>query len=167
MNLTTDRLILRYFQQDDFKELHALLSDPEVMRFSLNGPYNKEKSAEFLEKSLEQARKQEPSLYAVFDKVSGAFIGSCGLYLQRINGKERWELGYRLLPKYWGQGLASEAAQAVKNYAFSSLGLTGLISIIEPENIGSIKVAKRNGFTLESSMLYNKKISVKIYALSA
>ena len=73
------------------------------------------------------------------------------------------ELGYRLLTHYWGKGFATEAAIAMKTYAFNEMDLTRLISLIETENIASIRVAEKNGFKLEKTMLYDGRISVGMY----
>tara|TARA_R110001583_G_scaffold51161_8_gene159762 strand:- start:13407 stop:13910 length:504 start_codon:yes stop_codon:yes gene_type:complete len=167
MKITTERLIVRPFEDNDFEALHQLLSDPDVMRFSLNGPYCKEKSADFMKMCMHKSANNQPSLFAIVDKKSKKFIGSCGFYPQKILGQQELELGYRLSKKYWGNGLATEAAAAVKNYAFDEMGLTRLISLIEKENIASIRVAEKNGFKLEKEMLYDGRISVCIFAQSA
>ncbi len=57
-------------------------------------------------------------------------------------------MGYRFDKLYWGQGLATEAAIAMRDYAFEQLKLTELISVIHKDNIASKEVAKRIGMTL-------------------
>ena len=136
------------------------------MRFSLNGPYSKEKSTAFINQCIQKSESNQPSLVAIIEKKTNRLIGSCGFYPQQIQGKQELELGYRLLKNYWGKGLATEATIAVKNYAFNEMGLTRLISLIEKENIASVRVAEKNGFKLEKEMLYDGKISVGIYAVS-
>ena len=150
MIINTPRLTLRPVTSADFNATHQLLSDPEVMRFSLNGPYNKQKTTDFINHCIQQAEKNLPTLMAVIEKESGLFIGFCGFYLQKFNGVEEIELGYRLLKNHWGKGLASEAALAMKNHAFKQMGLTRLISIIENDNIASIRVAEKTGLKLEA-----------------
>lgn len=166
MRITTKRLILRPFQEDDFTDIYQLLSDPDVMRFSLNGPYSKEKTASFMAHCMQRSQCNQPTLLAIIDRKNNQFIGSCGFFAQRILGQDEVELGYRLLKDYWGKGIATEAAIAVKQYAFNEIGLTRLISLIEKENIASIAVAEKNGFKLEKELLYDGRISVCIYALS-
>ena len=131
MKIKTERLILRPFKSSDFEAVHQLLSDPIVMRFSLNGPYSEEKSLAFMNQCIEKSQLNQPSLLAVIEKKTNRLIGSCGFFPQKILGKEELEVGYRLLEDYWGQGLATEAALAVQNYAFSEMALTRLISLIE------------------------------------
>jgi ribosomal-protein-alanine N-acetyltransferase len=166
MKITTERLILRPFQSNDIEAVHHLLSDPDVMHFSLNGPYTKEKSADFINQCIQKAEKNQPSLLAIIDKKTNLLIGSCGFYPQKILGKQELELGYRLLKDYWGKGFATEAAIAVKTYASDKMGLKRLISLIEKENIASVRVAEKNGFILEKEMLYDGRISVCIYSVS-
>jgi len=161
--ITTERLILRPFQSNDLERAHQLFSDPEVMRFSLHGPYSEQKSRKFLDQCIFKSKNNDPSLLAVIDKKSKLLIGSCGFFPQQIQGIAELELGYRLLTNYWGQGLATEAAIAMKTYAFNDMNLTRLISLIETENIASVRVAEKNGFKLEKKMLYDGRISVGMY----
>lgn len=167
MMITTKKLILRPFISNDLEAIYQLLSDPTVMKFSLNGPYSREKSASFMNQCIHQSENNQPSLLAIIDKQSNHLIGCCGFFLQKILGKEELELGYRLLKEYWGKGFATEASLAVKNYAFTEMGVTRLISLIEKENIASIRVAEKNGFRLEKEMLYDGRISVCIYSASS
>jgi len=167
MEIVTPSLTLRPVTHSDFKIAHQLLSDPEVMRFSLNGPYSEEKTTDFINHCIQQTENKLPSLLAVINTATGLLIGFCGFYKQKINGVKEIELGYRLLKEYWGKGLATEAARAMKQHAFDEMGLTRLISIIEKDNIGSIRVAEKTGLKLEKEMLYNQKIYVGIYAINS
>lgn len=164
-NITTDRLLLRPFKSADLPMLHQLLSDPLVMKFSLNGPYSEQKSKVFIEQCILKSSNNEPSLLAVIDKNTHQFIGSCGFFPQTIQGIAELELGYRLLKSYWGRGLATEATTALKHYAFNEWGLSRLISLIDTDNIASVRVAEKNGFKLEKTMLYDGRISVDFYAV--
>lgn len=81
-----------------------------------------------------------------------------------INNKQEIELSYRLARSYWGQGLGSEAAQACRDYAFTQLKLKRLISIIEPRNVASIRVAEKAGLILEQKLTLHD-LPVLIYAI--
>ena len=159
-NITTKRLLLRPFQQSDFEDAYQLLSDPEVMHYSLNGPYSRQKSSDFVTQCILKSDNNEPTLFAVIDTNKNQFIGFCGFFPQKIQGKEELELGYRFAKAYWGKGFATEAAIAVKHYAFNELGLTRLISLIETTNAASLRVAEKNGFRVEKQMLYDARISI-------
>jgi len=146
MILQTERLILRKFTKDDLPELAPLLADPEVMRFSLKGPLSYKEAGEYLEsRILSNYDKYGFSFWAVISKEDGRLIGLMGLIMQTIDGEDLVELAYRLEPKHWGKGLATEAVTAIRDYAFDKLQLKRLISIIDPKNVRSIAVAKHIG----------------------
>lgn len=142
--LNTEHLILREFTQADFEAFAALVADPEVMRFSLKGPIAKEEAKEYFQKRvLDHYAKYGFGVWAIFLKED--FVGFAGLITQTLEGKEEVELGFRLNPKYWGKGYATEACKAICRYAFEELGFDRLISIIDPKNHRSLKVASRVG----------------------
>jgi ribosomal-protein-alanine N-acetyltransferase len=70
-------------------------------------------------------------LCAVIDKAGGAFIGFCGL--QYLDGTSEIEVGYRLAKRFWGQGLATEAASASLKYGFDELGLDRIVAVVHPK----------------------------------
>ncbi len=83
---------------------------------------------------------------------------------QVIDDEPKVELGYRLVPSYWGQGLATEANVAIIHYAFTELGSKSLISIIDPANRRSLEAAKRIGMHyLKEAVFYG--FSVQIFEL--
>lgn len=147
---TTQRLILRQFQKGDLGALTAILSDPEVMRFSVAGPMSREQVADMLEHVEQSYRENGYGLWAVEHR-SGLMIGYCGLIVQDVDGKREVEIGYRLARNYWGGGLATEAARATRDHAFGPLGLTRIVSLITPDNIASIRVAEKNGMRLRKT----------------
>jgi len=79
-------------------------------------------------------------------------MGQCGLLLQTVNNKQRLEIGYSILPVFWERGYASEATQKCKVFAFKNRLANSLISVVHKQNVGSEKVAVRNGMTLERRM---------------
>jgi RimJ/RimL family protein N-acetyltransferase len=72
-------------------------------------------------------------------------VGCCGLRLYRPDDKIH-ELGFHLRPRYWGQGLAREAAQAVIDFAFATVGAKALSAGHHPANLNSKKVIEKLGF---------------------
>jgi len=151
--LQTTRLNLRPFSEDDLEDLSALMANPDFMRFSL-GVFSREQTAGFLEKVRERDRKGLPSQFALISRSATTLIGYCGFFLQTVDGVEELEIAYRLDPAYWGQGLATEAARAVRDHAFDQLRLSHLISLIHPDNIGSRRVAEKNGMTPEKETVF-------------
>lgn len=167
MNITeTERLILRRFTLDDVADMTLVMGDPEVMKYSVSGVMSFEQTRQFLERILATYQCRGFGLWAVEYKATGRVIGYCGYYFQEIDGKEEVELGYRLARSFWGQGLATEAARSMVDYAFSVLKLPRLVSIIDVENIGSIKVAEKCGLIYFKTIEFHG-ITVRIYARDA
>lgn len=162
----TDRLILRPFAAVDLEDLAAILSLPEVMQFSLTGdPKTREETRRLIANILESYDLRGWGLWAVIHRADRALIGYCGLLHQSIAGVPEIEVGYRLHPTYWRCGLATEAAIAVRDYAFEILQVSRLIAIIQPENVRSIRVAEKLGMHSEQNTFY-RGIPVCIYALT-
>lgn len=163
MLLQTKRLIIREFSIDDLDGLSALLGNKEVMHFSLAGPLSREQAKDYLEKRILGYYAQFGfGLWAVVLSEEQRLIGYAGLMSQSIDGEELIELGYRLDPRYWGKGLASEAALAISQYAFDRLQLDQIISIIDPKNTRSVGVASRIGMHYWKDSLFHN-IPVQIY----
>ena len=89
----------------------------------------------------------------------------CGLTVQEIKGREEAEIGYLFPQKYWNQNLATEAARACRDHGFA-LGHERLVSLIDPVNLASRRVAEKVGLTLEKEAeKWGKRICV--YAIHA
>ena len=151
--LETKRLILRRLLPDDLDSLFALYRDPEIRRYFPEGTLTYEETKEELEWFLNGHPDQpELGLWATIHKETGAFIGRCGLLPWTIEQRSEVEVAYLLAKEYWGQGLATEAAQAIVAYAFERLNLSRLICMMYPENQASVKVARKIGMTLEKEL---------------
>lgn len=160
------RLELRPFRTEDFDAIHAILSNPRVMEFSLKGPYTEEDTRNFLERMQHSQSEKGFSLYAVIHLSDNKLIGYCGFIEQIIDGIIELEIGYRLDPAYWGRGLATEAAAAVREYGLNVLMKKRFVSIIEDANKASVAVAVKNGFKLEKATSF-KGIHVGIYSFAS
>lgn len=151
--LQTRRLTLRKFKSEDLDALAVLMSDARFMRFSL-GPYSREQTKTFLDKILAGYRDDLPSQFAVIVRAENKLIGYCGFFRQTVDNAEEIEIGYRLDAKYWGLGLATEAARAVRDHAFNDLKLDHVISLIHPDNVASRRVAEKNGMVAEKETTF-------------
>ena len=160
----TERLILRHFIPTDIDPLALIVADPEVMRFSEKGVKNRAQAEDFLDSMLYHYQKQGFGLYAVIHKESSELIGYCGLLSWTIDNRQEVEIGYRLATAYWGIGLATEAATAVRDYGWQFTQENSLICIIEPANHRSIRVAEKLGMKYEKDTVV-KEIKVSIYRL--
>ena len=131
-----------------------VFGDPEVMRFG-DGTQSKEWVQVWLQTCLERYYQTWGfGPYAVLEKQSYDVIGYCGLfYFPDINGKPEVEIGYRLARSAWGKGYATEAARAVRDYAFQILAIKRLIAMIDPSNVASIRVAEKIGMHYEQDVM--------------
>ena len=147
--LETTRLVLRPFQESDLSAYTAMLQSEPVRR-SLHlaedvAPFD---AWSQMASWLGQWELRGTGQWALEEKVTGAFIGRAGLHNP---AREDWpgvEVGWCLHPNYWGAGYATEAGRRAIDYAFGELGLIEVCSVILPENLPSIAVARRLGFTL-------------------
>jgi ribosomal-protein-alanine N-acetyltransferase len=148
--LETPRLILRHQVLADLDDLWALYQNPNIVRYIPDAPRSREEAQEELEWHMHgHPRHPELGLWATILKENGKFIGRCGLLPWDVDNVHEVEVAYTIAEDYWGQGLGSEAALGILNYGFETLKLSRLISLIEPENIGSQKVAVKMGMRLE------------------
>ena len=88
---------------------------------------------------------------------TGEFVGLCGLLTQEVDGKMELEIGYHLLPGQWHKGFATEAAVFCKAFAREKALAPSVISLIDPDNLPSQRVAERNGLQLERTTLFRGK----------
>lgn len=152
--IETPRLLLRHFADADLDVLAELMSNPDFMRFS-SGVFTREQTTRFLfDRVIAAAAAGLPSQFAVIFREENRLIGYCGFFQQAVDDLNEIEIGYRLHPDYWNRGLATEAAQAVRAYAFDVLKLERVISLIHPENHASRRVTEKNGMTLEKTTLF-------------
>ena len=163
--LETERLSLRRLLPGDLDDLYRLYSDPQIRRYFPEGVLSLDETKEELDWFLNgHPNHPELGLWATIHKPTGRFIGRCGLLPWMIDGRAEVEVAYLLDKTFWGQGLASEAAQAIAMYAFTQLGLTRLICLIDPHNGASIRVATKIGMTFERSA-EDEKGPFLIYAM--
>ncbi|MFZ6649604.1 GNAT family N-acetyltransferase [Undibacterium sp. TJN25] len=151
ITVETERLLLRAFTADDAEAYYPLCVIPEVIRYVGNKPMGsvEEVRASLMEGSITDYRKYGFGRFAVVWKETGQLIGFSGLkYMPPF---AEVELGYRLLPEFWGKGLAQEAGIASIEFA-RTLNLTKLIALVHPDNEGSANVARKLGFIVEKQV---------------
>ena len=163
-SLETARLILRPFRENDVDLMAELMANPDFMRFSL-GVYSRQQTAAFVEKVIGWQRDGLPSQFALITRSNGTLVGYCGFFHHEVDKRAEIEIGYRLRPAHWNRGLATEAAQAVRNHAFRELKLPRVISLIHLDNIPSRRVAEKNGMKLEKETVF-RGFPTLVFALS-
>jgi ribosomal-protein-alanine N-acetyltransferase len=153
--LRTQRLILRPFTEADAPAYQALVSDPEVLRYTGESPVTS------IEATLEILRTRPLRDYAVhgFGRMavvlqdSHELIGFCGLKrLEAFNNEV--DIGYRFVARYWGSGFATESAAALYAYGKNELKLARIIGLVIPENIGSVRVLEKLGMQREKAIRF-------------
>lgn len=143
--LETKRLLLRPMLATDLDALHLIFTDPKVMASFGGELFNREQMGHWLQRNLEHQSQFGYGLFSVVLKTDQIVIGDCGLEQMDVDGQAIAELGYDFRSAYWNQGFATEAAIAVRGYAFDVLQLPQLISLIRVGNIASKRVAEKVG----------------------
>jgi [ribosomal protein S5]-alanine N-acetyltransferase len=161
----TERLSFKLVTIDYYDEWLPLFREENVAAFlGMDTNFTPEECCKtWFEKSLMRYEKNLGGMNVVIDKQNGRLIGQCGLLIQEVEGKERLEIGYSMLPEFWGKGYASEAAIKCKEFAFDNNLADSLISIVHPDNIGSETVARKNGMQLEKYLADYKGMPVNIF----
>lgn len=154
-NQESERLKFRALRKEDFDAWVPLFFNKQAaINLGMdpsNGP--EENCKKWFEKSFYRYKNNLGGVNVLINKTTGNFIGQSGLLIQTVEGKEKLEIGYSILPKYWGMGYATEAAQKCKDYAFSNNLTDHLISMVFVENEASAKVALKNGMQLEKTIV--------------
>ena len=151
--IETPRVILRELTPADADALMEFFGDPVAMRY---WPRTKTRDEvlTMIEWCLKCYAERGYGLWAAVLKETGEVVGRIGLICQRdINGRDEVEVAYGLIPRFWGKGLATEAAAACRDHAFSRLGCDRVISLVYKENTPSRRVAERLGMTIQGETI--------------
>jgi len=143
--LHTPRLRLEPINDSHYEGLQAMNRRPEVMRYISGAPETPEQTREMIERVQARWAEFGFSWWAFIHLESGRLAGAgCIQYLDRKPGNPH-EIGWRLHPDFWHQGLASEAAGAMAAFAFEQLQAPELVAVRHPDNRDSAKVMERLG----------------------
>jgi RimJ/RimL family protein N-acetyltransferase len=163
-DLETVRLRLRLFRPEDLEPYAAMCADPEVMRYmGERGILSREDAWEEIATLAGHWHLRGFGMWAVEERATGAFVGRVGLHYP-----EGWpdrEVAWALARPFWGKGYAGEAAQAALGEAFGRLGWLRAISLIDPANTRSVRLAERLGECLHGEAVVRGH-RVAVYALA-
>lgn len=150
--IKTSRLILRPWKKEDLEPLCRLNSDSHVMEFLLT-PLSHEESKARLDVYSRHISDNGWGLWAVSVPGVSDFIGWIGLW--PISFESHFtpaiEVGWRLLPEFWGYGYATEGAKAALQYGFDILKLDEIVAITVPANVRSRRVMEKLGMHTDPS----------------
>jgi RimJ/RimL family protein N-acetyltransferase len=143
--LETERLFLRELTPDDAAFAFELNSDPEVIRYTGDGPFDSVEAARtFLENYTDYERNGFGRWGAEL-KATGGLIGWCGLKRDRDTGEV--DLGYRFFRRHWNNGYASEAAIACLKTGFSHFAVDRIVGRAAKENVYSWRILEKIGMS--------------------
>lgn len=146
--LQTERLLLREFQMGDSDALFAVLGDAATMQY-YPAAFSRSEVEDWIRRNQARYRDSGCGLWAMLLKTSGELIGDCGFFVRDVEGKFEFELGWHVRRDLWGQGFATEVARGCIDCAFATFGAARVIALVRPENLGSCRVAEKNGMTRE------------------
>jgi RimJ/RimL family protein N-acetyltransferase len=147
IQLETERLLLRQWKLADFEIYEEMCADEEIMRYIGGKTLNRIEAWRHMGYLVGHWELLGYGHFAVEEKVSGRFVGRIGFL--NPAGWPGFEIGWTLARECWGKGYATEGARRALDFAFKELDRPHVISLIHPENKGSIRVAERLGETVE------------------
>ena len=152
MMIATARLALRDLAPDDLDDLAAMFDDEEVMRWiGGGGVLGRDVAEGMIERQRRHYAERGWGQWGTVERATGRMIGVCGLIpWPSMGGREELEVAYLLARDAWGKGFVTEAALAIRDF-----GVTirpDLVSLIYPENVASINVARKLGMAWEKEV---------------
>jgi ribosomal-protein-alanine N-acetyltransferase len=164
--IETERLFLRELVETDADALAAMYADPEVMRWiGRGGVRSHEDALRAIERQQREYRERGYGEWATVVRGTDEMIGLCGIIRwPDIDGVEEIEVAYLLARPVWGQGYATEAAVAIRDWGLRELHRDRLVSLIYRGNVASIAVARKIGMHFERDVSFSG-LDVALYSL--
>jgi len=161
-NIETKRLLLREMRVEDVDGMFALDSNPNVHKYLGNKPIKtKAEAHKIIERILQQYKEHGIGRFAVIEKVTGEFIGWSGIKLNteyNMNGFSKYyDIGYRLIERFWGKGYATESGKASIGYAFNTMKLPELYAVTEIGNEASHKALLKIGLCYKNNFFFEEE----------
>ena len=164
--IETPRLILRQLEEGDAERLFEIYREPGLLEyFSVAPPETVDDARAAIRRHMLRYEEWGFGLWATVLRASGDLIGRCGLILHNLDWGQEIEVAYIISRDHWGQGLASEAARAIRDYGFHKLKQERLICLIHIENERSKHVARAIGMAPDRRTTYFGQ-EVDIFAMS-
>jgi len=158
--IETERLALRRLTLDDADLLLEIFSDPLAMKY-YESTRDRAQVLGWIRWNLDMYKSVGHGMWAASEREGDHFVGLIGLVVQKVEDVMEIELGYLLRRTCWGRGFATEAARECRDFGFRELDRKRLISLIDPRNEKSCRVAKRVGMRFEREIhKWGKKVCV-------
>ena len=153
---TTDRLVLRRFQESDLEAFLAYRNDPDVARYQSWTSTSREDAEVFLagQRDLEPGTPGEWTQIALERREARGLIGDCALKVQAEDPRQA-EIGFTLARAWQGLGYGTEAVTALLDHLFGTLGLHRVFAITDAENAASAALLERVGMRREGHLVEN------------
>ena len=160
VRVETPRLIIRSFTQSDIPAYAEIVSDPRVTRFLADGsPHSYREAEHYILDCIERDRSSGISRYAVTRKAEQDLIGFCGFKAL----PDYTDFGWRYAHRCWGQGIATEAALRMLAYGLEELRLANIAAGAYCENIASVAIIRKLGFTHIAHDRFYGKATIRYY----
>jgi [ribosomal protein S5]-alanine N-acetyltransferase len=163
--IVTPRFELRELEPGDLDFVAAMLIDPDVMRFA-PAPYTREEAAAWLERQQARYVERGYGLWLTRERQSGQPCGTIGLLDQVVDGRRELEVAYIVHRPYWGRGVATEAAAAVRDYAWRTQHPRRLLALVRPDNPAAAAVATKLGMRADSTTIQDG-VTYRVFQLPA
>jgi [ribosomal protein S5]-alanine N-acetyltransferase len=153
MELRTERLVGRRPNLDDIDRYHQLLNDPDVA-LTMGGRRSDEQLQAALARHLDSWERYGYGPCLLYDRETGEFVGRGGLNRVSVLEHDEIEVGYALLPAFWGRGLATELAQEAVRLGFEELAADSIVGFTLPTNLASRRVLEKCGMIFEREFVH-------------
>ena len=152
--LQTTRFILREFQPEDAEYLFQMNEDWNCIKYTGDVAFKNLEAAENFIKNYDHYQKYGFGRWTVIDKISGEFLGWCGLkYDEELH---EYDLGLQNIKKHWGKGFATEASVFCLKLGFEKFKIPEIVGRVMPENLVSIKVLEKLGMIYKETRTKNE-----------
>jgi ribosomal-protein-alanine N-acetyltransferase len=151
--IETTRLGGLRIQPEDLKLMCQMHQNPQVMA-TLGGLRSDQESQEMHAAHLERWHRDGYGPWTWRLKADGEYVGGGGLKKTVVEAVEETEVGYALMPEFWGQGIATEIASASVNVAFKRLNFTEVVAFTLPDTLASRRVMEKCGFVFERDIVW-------------
>ncbi len=142
--LETQRFRLREFDQGDLDDLAAMVADGEQMRFYPR-PKTRDEASAWISRNLSLYEEYGFGFWFIESLPMSGFLGYCGIRPLALEDASEIEIGWHTRKTSWNEGIATEAATAARDLAFTRFGVSRLVAIIHPDHVASRRVAEKIG----------------------